>query len=62
MDIDVTIGAARLVVDPPLMMDGREVSPSSTVADITKVVVAVCRALGTEEADDLARFMRGEVS
>jgi hypothetical protein len=65
MEIDIRIGSARLVLDPPMMTATggvREVSPSTTVADITKVVVAACRALGTDEAADLALHMRGEAS
>lgn len=65
MEIDIRIGSARLVLDPPMMTGSRglvEVSPSSTVANITKVVVAACRALGTDEALDLARYMTGEAT
>jgi hypothetical protein len=54
-EVDVTIGVARLVVTPRTGM------PHWDVLDITKAVVAVCRALGTEQGDDLAAHMWREI-
>lgn len=51
--IDIEVGTARVVVTPRRMLNG-ELAVSSA-PDLETAMLAVCRALGTADALDLAR-------